>query len=310
MKKLQGQLVKNNFVCLLFLLLLTIIFASNTFAHDDDHERQHNSIELDDIKAKAKTPIQLYVFNCGTIVANELSLFNPALEVGMQKTLSNTCYLIKHPKGTLMWDAGLPDSLATIPGGTTVFDGAFTISVEKTLKSQLEEIGIDPLEIDFVALSHLHFDHIGNANYFTNSTWLIQQSEYAVAFGEAAVQAGFDSTAYNELADNPTITLNGHYDVFGDKSVVVISAPGHTVGHQMLYLDLPQTGPVVLSGDLYHFMENRLNYGVPVFNSSIRESIHSFVLIDNFLDQSKAQFWIQHDKPTFDSLSLSPAFYQ
>ncbi|WP_419905841.1 N-acyl homoserine lactonase family protein [Kiloniella sp.] len=255
------------------------------------------------------TELQLYVFECGNVSARDLSLFNPAITKGTAMEMVAPCYLIKHPKGTLFWDGGLSDSLNTEPNGVEFYEGAFNFSVSKTLISQLEEIRVKPKDVDYLALSHLHADHVGNANYFANSTWLVQENEHTIAFSENAQDYGFHIDDYIGLKDSETMKLNGDHDVFGDGSVVILSTPGHSPGHQVLWVNLPQTGPVILSGDLYHFQENRDNYGIPVWNSK-KETIQSFVKIDNILDKTNAQLWIEHDKPTFDSLIKSPAFYQ
>ena len=266
--------------------------------------------KLDDLGDARPVALKLYVFDCGEILVREKSLFNPALPKGQQITLANTCYLVSHPKGTLMWDTGLSDSLSGLPNGVDAGAGAFNLSVSKTLTSQLGEIKVNPLSIDYIAFSHLHFDHTGNAKYFQNATWLIQKPEYKVAFSSEAESFSFNPDDYSYLKGNTTIKLDGHYDVFGDGSVVILSTPGHTPGHQNLFLNLPETGPTILSGDLYHFEENRVEYAIPVFNTK-RETIHSFVLIDNVLDDiKKSKLWIQHDKPFVESLNLSPGFYQ
>jgi len=287
------------------LLLSSISLSVLASDHDNDNE----SINIMELKPSGETPLKVYVLDCGQIVAHDASIFNLAL-AGTELTLSDSCYLIKHPKGTLIWDTGLPDAINASANGIDAGGGAFTAYVNKTLLSQLEEIDIDPASVKYIAMSHLHFDHTGNANYFTNATWLVQQPEYDIAFTDQGVAYGFNPSSYSELADNPVKVLHGHYDVFGDKSVVVISTPGHTPGHQALYLDLAEAGPVVLSGDLYHFQLNRDKYVVPSFNSDIRQTIHSFVLADDFIDKIHAKLWIQHDKPTFDSLLHSPNYYQ
>ncbi|VAW62951.1 hypothetical protein MNBD_GAMMA11-3208 [hydrothermal vent metagenome] len=298
----------------IFIALCIAFFSSNVSAEQADEnqisekhlikrllEAQHDNDHPVDLK--------LYVFDCGQMLVRDITILNPALTPGEEIIFSDTCYLISHPNGTLIWDTGLSDSLLGVAGGVDAGNGLFNLSVSKTLKSQLEEIDIDPLSIDYIAFSHLHFDHTANTSYFLNATWLIQEVEYDLAFSPQAEQFFFNPEDYSILQNNDTVKLNGHYDVFGDTSVVIVSTPGHTPGHQVLYLNLAETGPVILSGDLYHFQQNREEYGFPVFNTK-KETVHSFALVDDLLDELNAKLWIQHDKPFFDSLNLSPAFYQ
>ncbi len=262
-----------------------------------------------EINATGAVPLKLYIFDCGNVKARDASLFNPQIGKGVQKELANPCYLIKHPKGTLFWDAGLADQLIKSKNGVDVMDGAFNMSVSKTLRSQLAEISIDPSKIDFLAFSHLHNDHTGNADLFRSSTWLMQEAEYNMAFSESAKNYGYHPQDYVNSKSNTVIKLRGNHDVFGDGAVIIISTPGHSPGHQSLFVDLPKTGPVILSGDLYHFKENRDNYGIPVWNSK-KETIYSFALIDELLEKTKASLWIQHDKEQFATQKLAPQFYE
>lgn len=175
--------------------------------------------------------------------------------------------------------------------------------------SQLQEIGVEPKEVTYFAPSHLHLDHSGNANYFAHSKLLMQQSEYRVAFSKDAANYGFYISHYSALEDAKHIVLKGDHDVFGDGSTIILSTPGHSPGHQSLYIKLPETGPVILSGDLYHFEENRTNYGIPVWNDK-KLTIQSFARIDNILDNTSAALWIQHDPEEAKSKRMSPNFYK
>jgi len=103
-----------------------------------------------------KTKIKLYVFDCGENKVKDISLFSPGIDKGLERTLVARCYLIKHPKGLLMWDTGLSDSLITKPNGLSVRNGAFVLSVNKTLESQLKELNIAPSSVDYLAFSHMH----------------------------------------------------------------------------------------------------------------------------------------------------------
>jgi len=209
----------------------------------------------------------------------------------------------------MVWDAGLNDAIASEKDGVEFYDGVFNLSVKKTMLSQLEEVGVKPAQVTYFAPSHLHVDHSGNANYFADSTLLMQQAEYQVAFSKDAANYGFDINNYSALKDAKRIPLQGDHDVFGDGSAIILSTPGHSPGHQSLYLKLPETGPVILSGDLYHFHKNRQEYGIPVWNDK-KSTISSFAKIDNILDKTAAKLWIQHDPEEAKTKRMSPAYYQ
>ena len=109
--------------------------------------------------------------------------------------------------------------------------------------------------ITYLAISHSHWDHVGNANDYAGSTWLARKAEYDVMFGpdaNATARKGYDALAKARIQ-----YIDGDYDVFGDGKVVLMSTPGHTPGHQSLYVKLARTGGVVVSGDLYHYTAER-----------------------------------------------------
>jgi len=168
---------------------------------------------------------------------------------------------------------------------------------------------IVPSDIDLVAFSHMHYDHVGAANAFTDSTLLIQETEAVAAFEHPEDNPVFRAELYNELRNANRRSLNGDYDVFGDGSVRIIAAPGHTPGHQVLYLELSNYGPLILSGDLYHFEASRTLRRVPVFNTNVEETLNSMDKIEQLLVASGATFWIEHSKQLAESLHLAPAFY-
>ena len=267
-------------------------------------------VKIGMLQEKSTTQIKLYVLDCGTVQARDLSLFNPLITKGESMNMAVPCYVIKHPdQGVLIWDAGLNDELVSQKNGAEYYQGAFNLSVNKTMLSQMREIDIDTADVSYFAPSHLHVDHAGNANYFTSSTLLIQQPEYQTAFSKEAENYGFDIKNYLALKDTKRIELQGDHDVFGDGSAIILSTPGHSPGHQSLYLKLPETGPVILSGDLYHFEKNRSNYAIPVWNDK-KSTISSFAKIDNIIDQTSAKLWIQHDPEEAKAMRMSPEFYQ
>lgn len=262
--------------------------------------------------ADAPAPLtspRLYVFDCGTIVVSDISVFSPGVDKGKKKTLTDSCYLIAHPKGTLMWDTGLSDEIATKPDGVKLND-IFHARLNKPLAAQLKEIGYAPDAVNFLALSHMHFDHIGNVGLFPKATLLMQKEEYESAFGPDAAKFGNDAKNYPTLGANPSQQLTGDHDVFGDGTVVIKRTPGHTPGHQLLFVKLRKTGNVVLSGDLAHFTKNWENKRVPSFNFDKDMSVKAMEDIAAFVKANKAKFWIQHDLEQNQKIKRAPKYYE
>jgi glyoxylase-like metal-dependent hydrolase (beta-lactamase superfamily II) len=260
------------------------------------------------LPAMAQGP-KLYIMDCGTIGEMDMKLYNLTKEeVKGPLDLVNICYLIVHPRGTLLWDSGyIPDSAFPANGGPAK-NGVFAAT--KKLTTQLAEIGYKPEQITYLGLSHYHSDHTGNANLFAGSTWIVQESEYEAMFG--GQQRGIqERSSYEKLKDAKRITLkNEDRDVFGDGTVVIKTAPGHTPGHQMLFLKLAKFGPVLLAGDLYHFPEEKTLDRVPTFDGDAAMTRATRKKVDEFVKQTGAQMWIEHDKTTHEKLKKAPQFYE
>jgi glyoxylase-like metal-dependent hydrolase (beta-lactamase superfamily II) len=253
---------------------------------------------------------RLYVLNCGENDTKDVSMWSPGVDVGQPRTFSDSCYLIRHGKDLLLWEAGVSDTIAAMPDGLTVGNGMLTLHVRKTLRSQLLELGIAPADITRLGFSHFHGDHVGNANLFTSAKLYIQQAEYDAAFGPDAAKSGFNPAFYNKLRDSTMVKLDGDYDIFGDGSVMIYSTPGHTPGHQSLLVRLPKTGPVLLSGDAVHFRENWENRRVPARNFNKEQTLASMEKLAAILDREHATLWINHDKPQTDTLPHAPDFVE
>ena len=268
-------------------------------------------LALSVVRAQADEGVQrLYVLNCGENDTKDLSAWSPGFNEGKAFEFSDSCYLIRHAKGWLLWESGVPDAIAAKPEGVVVGNGMLTLHLRKTLRSQLHDLGVAPADISFLGFSHFHGDHVGNANLFTAATLFIQQAEYDAAFGPDAAKSGFNAALYDKLRDVPTVKLDGDYDIFGDGSVVIYSTPGHTPGHQSLLIRLPKTGPVLLSGDAVHFQENWENRRVPARNFNKEQSLASMQKLADILDREHAKLWINHDKANTDTLPHAPEFIE
>jgi N-acyl homoserine lactone hydrolase len=273
----------------LFLSLTVLLSALNSFG------------------AEPVKSVRLYVLDCGRLKSGNPSVLT---ERGVKVTdMSVEAFLIVHPKGTLLWDSGvIPDELV-VPTGTT----EARATVHTTIKGQLAAIGYKPEDITYLALSHNHYDHSANGNNFASATWLVQRPEREFMFPATPPQTPVNGAArWSKLRDSKTKILDGDYDVFGDGSVMIISTPGHTPGHQSLLVNLKKTGPVILSGDLYHYpAERQLKDFTPFANlgDPAQEKV-SKAKVEALIKQKHAKIWIQHDILADAKLRKAPAFYE
>src|SRR5882724_10264888 len=99
---------------------------------------------------------RLYVLDCGRNIGKDQSRWSPGVNEGKPIEFSDNCYLIRHAKGLLLWDTGIPDAVAAMPDGMVVANGAITFRRAKTLAAQLVEIGVKPADVTYVAVSHTH----------------------------------------------------------------------------------------------------------------------------------------------------------
>ena len=253
---------------------------------------------------------RMYVIDCGENRAPDLSRWTPGVNVGKPAVFSNHCYLIKHASGWMLWDTGNPDRLAALPNGLTNPVSGITAYMKKPLLQSLKEIGVAPADIAHLAMSHSHGDHSGNANLFAASTLYIQKAEYDALFGPEPQKYNFIAANIEKLRGSRIVKLDGDHDVFGDGSVVIKAAPGHTPGHQVLAVRLPKSGLVLLSGDMVHLNYSWQERVVPAFNFSVPLSLRSIDEMKGYVIRTGAKLWINHDKAQSDRVPKAPEFIQ
>lgn len=257
--------------------------------------------------APPKSP-RLYIFDCGVIHTNNGDAYSLKKEEMASTEMSIPCILVAHPKGTLMWDNGYIPDRSFPPGGGHATLGVVT--QDKPLLPQLAAVGYAPGDITYLSMSHYHGDHVANANSFAGATWLVRKVERDRMFAEPPIPRS-DPANYAALKGSKTILLEKDlYDVFGDGTVVIKSTPGHTPGHNVLFLKLKKTGPIVLSGDLYHYPEERTLGRLPVADFNREQTAASRADLEIFLKKTGAQLWIEHDIIGNAKLKKAPDFYE
>jgi glyoxylase-like metal-dependent hydrolase (beta-lactamase superfamily II) len=252
--------------------------------------------------------VRVYVLDGGSLNIPDTSPYQLKKEDVATTYMSVASFFIVHPKGTLMWDAGaVPDS-SFKPGASTSTLRYATAT--KTLTAQLAAIGYTPADINYLSLSHFHWDHVGNSNLFAGSTWLVRQPERDIMFDNPP-SPRTEPANYTALKSSKTTIINqDNHDVFGDGSVMIMAAPGHSPAHQVLFLKLKKTGPVVISGDLYHYPEERQRKLIPTTEFNAAQTVQSRAAVEAFLKKTGAQLWIQHDFTANAKLRKAPGFYE
>jgi N-acyl homoserine lactone hydrolase len=257
-------------------------------------------------KPPAPASPRIYVFENGEIKGLDVALFNFKREELKEVDFVDASYLIVHPRGVLMFDSGtVPDSQFK-GDGKPVVEGV--ISATRPLLPQLKSTGYDVGDVDYFAMSHYHSDHTANANLFAKATWIVQKAERDFMFADKPTGIVKTET-YDALRTARTKLLdNQDFDVFGDGTVVIMSTPGHTPGHQVLAVKLKNAGTIVLGGDLYHYPEERTTGRTPTFEFNAEQSKTSRAHIEQYLKDTHGTLWIEHDKATHAALPKAPKY--
>lgn len=263
----------------------------------------------------AVSSVRLYVLDGGTLESDPGRYRLTKEDVGTTD-LAIAAYLIVHPKGVLMWDTGAIADGDWTPTGKPMLqsfrlaDGQERrVTITRPLIPQLREAGFAPADVTHLALSHYHWDHTANSNAFAGATWLVRQAEREAMFVNPIATAR--TATYAGLKNSRTVIVSrDEHDVFGDGTVMLKAAPGHTPGHQVLYVKLAKTGAVLLSGDLYHYPQERTMNRLPTYELDAAQTSESRRAVETFLQKTGAQLWIQHELPAHAKLRKAPAYYE
>lgn len=254
---------------------------------------------------KPAADVRLYRLDCGRGTLPK-RVFNDARAYPEDATVSvvASCYLIRHGADWLLWDAGFGRETLGQAQGLT-----------QPIEPQLAAIGVSPAEIGIVGISHSHPDHTGQARAFPAATLVIGSREFDQLFGPGAT-ANAAAAPLAAWADGKRVRkvggeaglAGGDLDIYGDGSVTAIALPGHTPGHLGLLVKLRRSGYVVLSGDQYHFRENRAKHGVPGFNFDRAQTLASHDRLESIVRNLRARLVIQHDPQDNAALPKAPAY--
>ena len=233
-------------------------------------------------------------------------------------------YLIRHPKGDVLFDTGDNDKLLTDKS----YWGPLAAMLDKgvnpdlAIETQLGKVGVKASDIKYVILGHMHLDHAGNVSRFPNATIVVQRDEIINAFWPPTDYAGpyisgdFEKlradTGSGSAGRQPTIELNGDLDLFGDGSIYIHRAAGHTPGSQMAVVRLPKSGTIVLTSDTAYLPENLEKDLLPSIGLAYDPVgiLQGYQWIKHIRDSEGGQVFMAHDAEGYKQRKHSPEFYE
>ncbi len=252
--------------------------------------------------------MRLYAIDCGRLDYSNMDGFSDTDNyAGQTGSLVVPCFLVLHGNDWMLWDTGVGDRIAALPNGEIKQGARF--SLRRTLASQLAQIGLKPDDIKYVGLSHLHADHSGNIGLFPHATFLLSAAELPWA-RSVPTPEGVEAQLIAPLDHAQVDAIEKDRDVFGDGSVRIVKAPGHTPGHCMLLVKLPKSGPLLITGDLFHQRRSLSARLVPRVNVSRADTLASMDRFNGLVKATGARVIISHERQDFEILPGFPAFLE
>ena len=217
-------------------------------------------------------------------------------------------WILDHPKGLVLYDTGnnvaISDGQCKTHWVAGLCDFLKSSQTRKdVIDQQLERLGYKVSDVKIVITSHSHLDHIGNIEMFPDAIHVMQKKElYQAWWPEKFQRTGVHVLAdYDDARDFNYMELNGDYDLFGDGSVIILSTPGHTMGHQSVKLQLPETGTVILSQDAIWMEENLEGYPAGL-NYSVLDYTNSVNRLKMMRDIESAKLWFGHSGKQYEAM--------
>ncbi|MEB3022813.1 N-acyl homoserine lactonase family protein [[Mycobacterium] crassicus] len=204
---------------------------------------------------------------------------------------------IEHPDGKkLLWDAGVPRDWEKRwgPAGLAEVFPVDAVTEDMWLDSRLRQLSLEPGDIDYLLLSHLHMDHAANAQLWrgTGTTIIVDEEEKKGAFSFDAYNKGAHIRSDYDGLD--LTTINEDTEIL--PGIKLLRTPGHTWGTLTLQVDLADSGTMLFTSDSLYRSES---YGPPAIAAGIVYDtvswFNSVEKIRSIADRTSATVVFGHD---------------
>lgn len=257
--------------------------------------------------------IRLYLFQSGTQRCKYHDIRMNQGE-GRSYEIPVPWFLLTHPRGHVIIDGGLAAEGLANPHaywGDAVENYQPLMTKEQGCVAQLGSLGIQPENIRYVLLSHLHSDHTGAIGRFPNALHIVQRQEYDYAFKPDWFAAG--AYCRNDF-DRPNLNWllldEDGFDLYGDGTLRCISTPGHSPGHQSFLVTLASGLSFTLAIDAAYTLDHFYDLALPGLMTSASDAARSVAKLRALIEQHAAKPIPGHDPDVWPQFTLAPGWYE
>lgn len=232
----------------------------------------------------------------------------PTVPKARDITIPVSMWVIKHKKGVVVFDTG--NNVAISDGACSTYWAQGSCDFLKpsqkrsdVIDKQVEKLGFKVDDVKVVVTSHSHLDHTGNIALFPKAVHVFQKKELYQGYWPEKFQGRAQNGTFvlNDLVsarDYDFYEIDGDYDLFGDGEVMILSTPGHTIGHQSMKVKLNSGSHVIMSQDAVWMQENLDGYPAGL-NFSVQAYTNSLQRLKRMRDLEGAQLLMAHDEDQF-----------
>jgi N-acyl homoserine lactone hydrolase len=258
--------------------------------------------------------MKVYFFNCGVLKSYRWLFVANGGDSPFDVPVP--FFLIKHEKGNVLFDTGnnyraLHEKYEYWGKDLVdMVDPDFT--EDQYAPNAIKKVGVNPEDIDFVILSHLHHDHAGACTAFPNATVFVHKTEYDYAHRpdyftrKSYIPSEFPANLDWYFLDG----WNDHkFDFFGDGKLILYYTPGHSAGHQSLLINTDKEGSFFLTADACYIQENiesGILPGLSNDNPQFLQNLRSF----RFLKKQGVKIVTGHDPEAWETFKKAPEYYE
>ncbi len=223
-------------------------------------------------------------------------------------TIPVSMWIVDSPKGLVVFDTG--NNVAISDGNCKSYWAAGNCDFLKpsqtradVIDAQLKKLGYSVDQVKVVVTSHTHLDHVGNIAMFPKALHVLQKKElyqgwWPEKFQGRAVNGSFVLNDIATAREYNYMELAGDYDLFGDGSVMILSTPGHTLGHQSMKVKLASGKTMIITQDAVWMQENLDGYPAGL-NYSVKDYTDSVNRLKFMRDLEGADIYMAHDQDQY-----------